>query len=244
MTLSLYPLLICLLFSHIIVAFIVSTDQHTAAEVGKQVVLRCTCDSNGDSNPTVIWEKVGVEQTVHLYRGNVDDLQEQHKNYTKRTGLHAISANKGDASLTLKNVNIWDEGKYRCSVSNGNGFGEAFVDLAVWAINAEDMHILWKQDGSGRDFLSCQTSGWYPKPTVSWNDKNGNDLNGVSETTMTRDENGFFHVQYDLKQQHDSSNQYICSVKHKWMAAPERTRAAFTDGSTLIRLDDGNRLDL
>ncbi|GCB78148.1 hypothetical protein scyTo_0020646, partial [Scyliorhinus torazame] len=112
-------------------------------------------------------------------------------------------------------------------------------------INAEGMRILWKVDGSGHEFLSCQSSGWYPKPKVSWKDKYGNDLNAVSEQNITPDNNGFFHVEHDLKQQHDSSNEYICSVKHEWMTAPQRIRAVFTDGLKMIRLDDGNpSLDL
>lgn len=238
MMMSLCSLLLCLLFGHI-ETFTVSFNEQTTSEVGKHVILKCNFNSNGDSNPTVIWEKVGVDQTVHKYSRNRNDLSEQHKNYTKRTELHGISVDKGDASLTLKNVNIWDEGSYKCSVNNDNGFGEVLMHLSVWAHSTE-IYIVWKSDGSGNDILSCQSSGWYPEPEVSWKDKDGNNLNDVSETNMTRGSDGFFSVEHDLKQKHDSKNQYICSKKHKMMAKTHRARAVFTDGATMVRIDDGS----
>ncbi|XP_078088798.1 V-set domain-containing T-cell activation inhibitor 1-like [Mustelus asterias] len=237
MMLLLCSLLFGLLFGHI-ETFIVSSDEDIAAEIGNHVILNCAFDSHGDSNPTVIWQKIGLDQTVHKYRENENDFSEQHKNYTKRTELHGV--NKGDASLTLKNVNIWDEGTYKCSVYNDNGFGDVLIHLSVWAQCTDGIHIVWKSDGNGNDMLSCQSSGWYPKPEVSWKDKHGNDLNEFAEVTLTRDNNGFFSVEHDLKQDHDSKNQYICSKKHQWMTEPLRARAVFTDGGTIVRIDDGS----
>ncbi|XP_067896839.1 V-set domain-containing T-cell activation inhibitor 1 [Heterodontus francisci] len=223
------------LFSHV-ETVTVSTDQHTGAEIGKHVILKCTFDQI-DNNPTVMWEKVGVKQTVHQYKGNVDDFSEQHGNYTKRTEIDGSTIKKGDASLTLKNVNIWDEGIYKCSVSNDHGFGEAFMNLSVWAKSTVGIRILWKSNGS--DVLSCQSSGWYPAPDVTWSDTFGNNLYKDCETKMIRDSSGLFHVSHDLKQMHNSQSQYVCSIQHEWMAEPERTRVAFTDGATMIRMDDG-----
>ncbi|XP_041067464.1 V-set domain-containing T-cell activation inhibitor 1-like [Carcharodon carcharias] len=236
MMLSLCCLLLC--FSHVEM-FTVSSDQHIAAEAAKDVTIKCTFTGNGDSNPTVIWEKVGVSQTVHKYQENKNDFSEQHSNYTKRTELRGSLVNKGDASLTLKNVNIWDEGTYMCRVSTHGGFGEASVDLSVWATNNDGIHIFWKSEHD-REVLSCQSEGLYPEPKVSWVDKYGQNLDEDCETTLTRDDKGLFKVQHDLKKWHDSRNQYICSVHHEFHAVPQLARVAFTDGRTIVRVDDGN----
>ncbi|XP_067849049.1 V-set domain-containing T-cell activation inhibitor 1 [Heptranchias perlo] len=209
----------------------VSSDKHSVAEVGKDVTL--TCIFEGDSNPTVIWEKEGVTGTVHMYLNNKDDFSEQHVNYTKRTEVHGSSASKGNASLTLKNVRIWDEGSYKCSVNTNKGFGEAEVNLNVWAKSNDGIHISRKSD----EVLSCQSSGWYPAPTVTWHDKSGNNLNKDGKLTLTIDNNGLYNMTHDLKQHRNSKNQYICTIKHKWME--DRIRVVFSDMGAMIRLDDG-----
>ncbi|XP_048397144.1 V-set domain-containing T-cell activation inhibitor 1-like [Stegostoma tigrinum] len=225
-------------------AFDVICDQDVVTAVGKDVTLKCTF-GKGDSNPTVIWEKVGEEQSVHEYRNDADDFSEQHRNYTKRTALGGSRVKGGDASLTLKNVNVWDEGRYKCSVNIIDGFGDATVVLSVWARGSGNVGIVWKSNGDNGDVLTCQSSGLYPAPEIKWEDKHGKNLNEVSETNLTRDKNGLYSVDHYLKQNHDSKNQYICSVWHKYMGKPQRARVAFTDGNSMIRLDDGEpSLDL
>uniref|UniRef100_UPI00398F7B35 V-set domain-containing T-cell activation inhibitor 1 n=1 Tax=Pristiophorus japonicus TaxID=55135 RepID=UPI00398F7B35 len=203
----------------------ISSDQATDAEIGKHVTLKCTFDSVANSNPTVVWEKAGVDGTVYKYKENKDDLSKQHVNYTGRTELNGSSIHSGAASLTLKNVNIWDEGTYTCRISASNGFDAKSVNLFVWAQVIDGLHISLTPD----EMLLCHSLGWYPAPEITWSDTSGNILDKDCDTTLTTDNNGFFNVSHVLKQ-HNLEDQYICSIKHKWMAKPQHIRAAFSLG--------------
>ncbi|XP_072441326.1 V-set domain-containing T-cell activation inhibitor 1-like [Chiloscyllium punctatum] len=238
MMLSLCCLLLSLLFPQF-ETFTLTCDRYIDSEIGKTVILKCSFESRSNSNPVVIWEKVGEKQTIHEYRDNRDDFSEQHKNYTKRTAIAGNAVNRGDASLTLKDVNVWDEGTYKCYVSTNHGFDDEIIELSVWAKGTGDIHISWQTDGDNNDVLTCKYSGLYPVPKISWKDTHGNDLNSINKTNPSRDENGLYHVEHYLKRERDDKNQYVCSVHHKWMAKPKAARAVFTNGHNMIQLDDG-----
>ncbi|XP_032889368.1 V-set domain-containing T-cell activation inhibitor 1 isoform X2 [Amblyraja radiata] len=223
-------------FKHLVFSILfASADAFTCepaidVEIGKDVTFNCTFECDNPCVPWVIWKKDQVAGILYEYKEDKSDVSKQHANYSGRIEVDTSSFKEGKAFLTLKNVEIWDEGKYIVSNSTDNGYGAGFVQLSVWA--ATPIKLFWN---SKMDMLSCQSSGWYPAPTVEWKDKSGNNLNKHSEIIM-RETNGHFNVIHNLKV-FDKQNQYICSMWHKWMK--KEYRAAFSEGTRLIRVDDG-----
>lgn len=210
----------------------ITCEPATVVEIGKDVTFKCTFECDNPCVPRVRWEKDQVAGILYEYKEDKNDVSKQHANYSGRIEVVTSSFKEGKAFLTLKNVDIWDEGKYIVRISTDDGYGVGFVQLSVWA--ADPIKLFWNSE---MDMLSCQSSGWYPAPTVEWKDKPGNDLNKHSEITM-REHNGHFNVTHDLKV-FDEQNQYICSMWHKWMK--KQTRAVFSKGQRLIQVDDGQK---
>ncbi|XP_069745315.1 V-set domain-containing T-cell activation inhibitor 1-like [Narcine bancroftii] len=227
--------LLCSLLISSIDAFHLSCQQETNVEIGKDVTFECTFDCEGACDPAVKWEKEHVAGTLFEYRKNKSDFRKQNANYSGRIKVSERSINNGKAFLTLRNVNIWDEGIYVCSVSTDSGYGDGFVHLFVWA--APDIQVFWNPNS---EVLSCQSSGWYPEPEVEWMDKHGNNLNKSSEIKVMRESIGFVNVSNNLKVDNEK-NHYICSKWHKWIQTPKRIRVAFSDGKTLIHINDAKK---
>ncbi|XP_055500206.1 V-set domain-containing T-cell activation inhibitor 1 [Leucoraja erinacea] len=204
-------------------------ERATDVEIGKDVTFKCTFECDNPCVPWVRWEKDQDAGILYEYKEDKSDVSKQHANYSGRIEVDTSSFKEGKAFLTLKNVEIWDEGKYIVSVSTDNGYGPGFVLLSVWAA-ADHVRVIMNSE---MDMLSCQSSGWYPAPTVEWKDKSGNDLNKHSEIIM-REPNGHFNVTHNLKE-YDIQNQYICSMWHKRMT--KQFRVVFSNGHRLIHVD-------
>ncbi|XP_062906791.1 V-set domain-containing T-cell activation inhibitor 1 isoform X1 [Mobula hypostoma] len=216
-------------------AFRVGCEQEPTTEIGRSVTLECSFDCNGQCTPAVKWEKNPGSEILYEYKESKSDFSNQHANYSKRIEVDENSINNGKAFLTLKNVHLWDEGDYVFFVSTDGGYGEASVHLPVWA-STDGIHVSWDSDS---DILSCQSSGWYPAPEVTWKDRHGNALTVHNEIKL-RESDGYFNVTNDLKVI-DKMNHYICSMKHNWMDKPKQTRVIFSDGKHLIRVDNGEK---
>ncbi|XP_051869732.1 V-set domain-containing T-cell activation inhibitor 1 [Pristis pectinata] len=231
-----FSTLVCSLLLASVDSFQISCEQATDVEIGKDVTFNCTFECDGTCTPTVKWEKDHDAGILYEYKESKSDFSKQHANYSGRIEVSTDSINNGKVFLTLKNVSIWDEGTYIFRISTDGGFGKEDVHLSVWA-NMDDIHIFWESDS---EVLSCMSSGWYPAPEVKWKDKFGNDLNEHSEKILMRESNGYFNVSHSLKL-FDEQNQYICSIWHKWMDKPKQTRVIFSDGKSLISVDDGEK---
>ncbi|XP_078265241.1 V-set domain-containing T-cell activation inhibitor 1-like [Rhinoraja longicauda] len=201
----------------------------TDTEIGKDVTFKCTFECNHPCAPRVRWEKDQVAGSLYEYKEDKSDVSKQHANYSGRINVDALSFKEGKALFTLKNVQIWDEGKYIVSISTNNGYGVEIVQLSVWA--AGGINVNWDLE---MEMLSCWSSGWYPAPKVEWKDKSGTDLKKYSETIIERESNGHFNVTHNLNG-FNEQNQYVCSKWHKWMK--KQTRVGFTDGKHALHVD-------
>uniref|UniRef100_A0A667YV48 Ig-like domain-containing protein n=1 Tax=Myripristis murdjan TaxID=586833 RepID=A0A667YV48_9TELE len=66
---------------------------------------------------TVEWARPDLEpRFVHVWRDGVDLLSHQNPSYKGRTSLFINKMKHGDVSLTLSNVKLSDEGRYRCYI--------------------------------------------------------------------------------------------------------------------------------
>ncbi|XP_077100979.1 HERV-H LTR-associating protein 2 [Siphateles boraxobius] len=151
---------------------------------------------------------------VHSFYYNQDQLGHQSEDYKGRTSLLPESQIKnGNLSLLLKNLRVQDEGRYRCYTANEKTNEEKFVYVSVEApIKSVDITLK-------NDTVTCNTSGVYPKPQVSWSsDPPANEtLNTFQQT-----EEKLFMVTSVLKVVVISSTyKYTCSITSK-----DRTKTA------------------
>ncbi|XP_028462066.1 V-set domain containing T-cell activation inhibitor 1-like isoform X2 [Perca flavescens] len=75
----------------------------------------------------VQWKRDGKQ--VHLYRSKADSLDDQDKNFRKRTSLFRDKMDKGNCSLKLTNVTEEDAGNYTCHVRFKNESGSNKVSV-------------------------------------------------------------------------------------------------------------------
>lgn len=102
--------------------YVLTVSQAVVVEVneGKMfVLLPCQYSRVIFKNPTVMWTRNDLNpKTVHRQREGGDDLREQNQRYSERTSMRPDALDSGDFSLTLKNLQLTDSGKYTCTLSN------------------------------------------------------------------------------------------------------------------------------
>ncbi|KAK5848408.1 hypothetical protein PBY51_006025 [Eleginops maclovinus] len=75
----------------------------------------------------------------------------------------------GDVSLKLENVTLQDAGEYICYTSSDKHYNRATVSLVVKETGTPPLlSATWGPDG--RLNLSCMSEGWFPLPSLHWED--------------------------------------------------------------------------
>lgn len=90
------------------------------------------CKFTFDQHPealVVTWQRVEDNRVVHSYYYQSDQLAQQSSYYRNRTELNHEQINNGDATLTISNFGLEDEGEYLCVVTNNLGVGRGVVKL-------------------------------------------------------------------------------------------------------------------
>ncbi|KAG8006140.1 Butyrophilin subfamily 2 member A2 [Nibea albiflora] len=110
-----------------------------------------------------------------LYRGKKVDTAFQSASYVGRVSFGQKDAEStglmaGDVSLMLTNATLQDAGEYICYVSSDQGYDTGSVKLTVTETGTSPlMSPVWKEDNMVN--VSCESEGWYPKPSVRWSDQ-------------------------------------------------------------------------
>lgn len=91
-------------------------------------ILPCTFPRGDDA---LIHWTTGNDVRVHSYYANQDQLSSQDPRFRSRTSMFKDEIAKGNAMLQLKQVEVQDEGQYKCYTSTITGNQETFIKLKV-----------------------------------------------------------------------------------------------------------------
>ncbi|KAG5845028.1 hypothetical protein ANANG_G00134420 [Anguilla anguilla] len=87
-------------------------------------------------------------------------------------GPEAGGLKGGDVSLRLENVTLEDEGEFQCYVSNDLHYEAERVVLNVMVTGTPPL-LSVRQANDGLVNVSCASSGWHPRPNLTWSDSQG-----------------------------------------------------------------------
>ncbi|XP_043357905.1 CD276 antigen-like isoform X1 [Dermochelys coriacea] len=162
------------------------------------VTLRCLFLSQPGMNLQhliLTWQKeqVGAEAlVVHSYYYGRDQLEKQDKAYRNRTQLEPEGLARGNASLTLRDIHLQDEGVYQCHITSELGTMSELWELRVGALFSEPQ-LTFSLSSAGV-MLTVHTWGGYPAATVQWLDEAGRDVTAEGATEQQVDEQGLYHI--------------------------------------------------
>ncbi|XP_065114428.1 uncharacterized protein [Paramisgurnus dabryanus] len=204
-----------------------SGDAHVTCLYSEECVL--PCESN--LHDIIHWNK--QDKTVHSFYHQKDQLEYQSAEYKGRTSLFSQSEiNKGNVSLILKQIQIQDEGRYKCYAASDKLNDEKYVAVSVVA-PVKSVDITLK-----KDTVTCITSGVYPEPTVLWSSEPAVGEPGNNYSNKT-DEN-LLVVTSELKIGNINDDYtYNCSITNKtdnsrlYTATLKQQEISVTDEVTL-----------
>uniref|UniRef100_A0A3B4DR71 Butyrophilin subfamily 1 member A1-like n=1 Tax=Pygocentrus nattereri TaxID=42514 RepID=A0A3B4DR71_PYGNA len=180
------------------------------AVVGEDLILPCSLQPNISAvGMTVEWLRLDqADSTVHLYTDHEDISKEQAVSYKGRTALFKEELLKGNTSLKLSDIQIYDEGTYKCLVKSENWFDD--VTLDILAEGSDPVITVEELEVSGGIGLVCESKGWNPEPEVEWLDSEGATLN--AEVTQTHRDSGGFSVKHRVTVYNSHSNRFYLDV--------------------------------
>ncbi|XP_059817388.1 uncharacterized protein LOC132388993 [Hypanus sabinus] len=162
--------------------------------MGKHVSLPCAHrdEKRTLQTKTVLWQR--GKTVVHIQNSTGGQAKEQDDRYNGRTEMDGQEFSQGNNSLTLKLLQLEDEGCYMCIVLTNSKHWEvqysANIQLYV-AANFSTPTIVGPnpervQPGDLVN-LTCHSSGGYPKPTVNWTDGENRPLLGTRQDDFSQD---------------------------------------------------------
>ncbi|XP_050970272.1 butyrophilin subfamily 3 member A3 isoform X2 [Labeo rohita] len=165
-------LLVNLLIETSVSFSVVVPGDPVVAHVGSTVILPCWINPPENAEALEIrWYRKEFSNTFFHYKpGKVPDMPvEPYRNRTSLTPRSDQSGGlkDGDVSLRLEKLRVQDEGSFRCYVSGESSYDSEEVDLKVTALGSTPVLFLKFLD-DGRVNISCKSSGWHPKPSVTW----------------------------------------------------------------------------
>ncbi|KAL6484035.1 hypothetical protein MHYP_G00089080 [Metynnis hypsauchen] len=133
----------------------------------------------------ITWTRPDLgDALVHFYWNHKDVNTRQIPQYRGRTALFTEELQNGNVSLRLSDVNLIDEGEYKCRVESRFWEGDVSFNLRVEVIGERPVISVESYDSNSEQFsLLCQTKGWQPQPDLQWlNSKGENQPAGDPET--------------------------------------------------------------
>ncbi|KAI4880203.1 hypothetical protein NFI96_020527, partial [Prochilodus magdalenae] len=174
--------------------------------------LPCTVSNNMDVRQLEVrWSRTSNVNTLVLLYKNGQIIEDSvDKQYQGRASLLG-GLEKGDVSLKLDHLTVADEGSYICRVSSERWYDKKNITLRIQAVGTTP--ILSTADGEGGLVnVSCDSHGWFPKPSLKWRDRTGKDLNHLSKDKFTTDSEGLIKVSSWLLYTPSESGWVSCSV--------------------------------
>ncbi|KAM9332231.1 CD276 antigen-like isoform 1-T1 [Pholidichthys leucotaenia] len=185
-----------------------TADQDVYCVLKETRILPCIFPT-GDE--LVIHWILGDNIHVHSFYHNQDQVGLQNQRFRGRTSLFKDQLSKGNASLKLANMELQDEGRYKCYASTISGIMESFTRLNV---DAPIQKVKIEQDETK---IICSSEGIYPEPKVAWSTSPPTAEDLQFNTSVQRDQQQLYSITSSLTA--DSDLNYSCTFsarnKHK-----------------------------
>uniref|UniRef100_A0A8C1DLX7 Butyrophilin subfamily 1 member A1-like n=1 Tax=Cyprinus carpio carpio TaxID=630221 RepID=A0A8C1DLX7_CYPCA len=186
------------------------------SHVGSTMILPCWISPPESAEALEIrWYRHNqFSNPVLLYNhGKIQDVQEE--SYRNRSSLTLRSDQSGglkdgDVSLRLEKLRVQDDGSFHCYVSGENSYSSEEVVLKITALGSSPV-LSPKPLDDGRVNISCRSSGWYPKPSITWTSDEGRALR-PGGTSHSRGADEMFSVHSWTAVSLSDAQQVSCSV--------------------------------
>nr|XP_015194578.1 PREDICTED: butyrophilin subfamily 1 member A1-like [Lepisosteus oculatus] len=173
---------------------VLGPDQPVAAFVGEDIVLPCYLSPSVSAvGLEVRWFTDDFHDPVCLYLNSENNIEDQNPSYRGRAELFQGELDRGNISLRLSKVQVSDEGLYRCLAKSKDWYEEVLIEVTVKALGTQPSVSLQSREG-GQSQLVCRSEGWYPRPVVTWMDRDGQDLTSLSNITLESNRQGLLSV--------------------------------------------------
>ncbi|XP_062297383.1 programmed cell death 1 ligand 1-like [Scomber scombrus] len=150
---------------------------------------------------------VNNRESVHSYYRTKNWLTHQDQRFRGRTSLFRDQISRGNASLQLTEVEVRDEGRYKCYASTRTGYNESFINLRVNV----PVHEVKFQKVENR--IICSSDGIYPEPELTWSINPSSSLTLQSTTKVQRTEQQLYNISSSLMLSDNVTDlDYICTV--------------------------------
>ncbi|XP_063757166.1 butyrophilin subfamily 3 member A2-like isoform X2 [Eleginops maclovinus] len=194
---------------------LIGSRQPIVANLGSDIILPCYLEpAVNAAGKTLEWTRPDLNpRFVHVMRSGQELKEMKHKNFEGRTSIFTDELKNGNISLKLSNVQLSDQGKYRCFIPELSQ--QSFVHLVCASGPASPPVIsLSGLDGqTGGVVLQCKSAGWSLEPEVLWLDAEGKLLSaGPPETVRGPDDLYTVSSRVTVEKRH--SNSFTCRVQH------------------------------
>ncbi|KAI3354910.1 hypothetical protein L3Q82_004708 [Scortum barcoo] len=156
---------------------------------GKSCILPCSFQ--GGTDVVLHWVKLD-RGNVHSYYNNRDQLANQEQHLRGRTSLFKEQISRGNASLQLTEVEVQDQGRYKCFTSLVIGNKESFINLKVDALVGE---VDIQQVGNR---ITCSSEGIYPEPELTWSTSPPSNVTFNNTATVQQTEQQLYNISSSL----------------------------------------------
>ncbi|XP_078085495.1 butyrophilin-like protein 2 [Mustelus asterias] len=186
-------------------------DQITV-KLGRDLVIGCSYHPVDESRPIALyWMKVETVVTIYNYTMSSSSLGHLDPSYWHRAEVRNHEIRNGNVSLRLKNVTLSDSGLYRLSVASQSQSNEITVAVEVRAIGEQPVIHSYVTD-EGVPMLVCESSGWFPEPTVTWENGLGVQLTEHVQTERINSTDGTIHMKSTIRIDHGVISNYTCTI--------------------------------
>ncbi|XP_053423436.1 butyrophilin-like protein 8 isoform X2 [Nycticebus coucang] len=188
---------------------VIGLDRPARVLVGEDVLFSCFLSPETNAETMEVrFFKNKLYAVVHQYRDGKDQEHMKMPDYRGRTVFFKDFLAKGQVSLRLQKVTPLDAGLYGCWFRSQTYEQEAIWELQVLEMGSAPL-ISIKGFVDGGIQLLCQSSGWFPQPTVKWKGRTAL----PSDSKVNADGHGLFDVETSLIIQ-ESSGSVSCSIQH------------------------------
>ncbi|CAN9506091.1 unnamed protein product [Ophioblennius macclurei] len=168
------------------------------------------CRFQGGSNAVIHWTQMKTKQSfVHGYYLNRSVLVHQDLRFRGRTSLFEEQITTGNASLLLREVQIQDEGRYKCLADTFHKNENSFVNVKV---DAPVREVYIRQEG---DQIACSSEGIYPEPNLTWTTSSPSNTIPKSTTIVQLSQHQLYNISSSLtlaSSHGDVDLEYNCTV--------------------------------
>ncbi|XP_036420679.1 butyrophilin subfamily 1 member A1-like [Colossoma macropomum] len=192
---------------------VVAPQAPVAGLLGSSVSLPCTLSPTLNAVTfEVLWYRPNeIGTPVLSYKNQKIQENPRDPRYWGRVSLSG-GLEKGNVSLKLENFTLADKGYYICRVEKTEEwYDEATVSLQEKVTGSPPV-LSVADAGEGQMNVSCHSDGWSPEPSLSWTDREGQDLKYLSKSKFIKDSEWLVSVSSWLLVSSSESEWLSCSV--------------------------------